>query len=299
MAVSPSQKVLFMGLGASGKTSIRSVIFDGKTTEDVADYSATINYSRSSKNLVGTAFQIFDCGGQESFISNFVGDQAEFIFSNVRLLIWVADVGDFNQVSTSKFYFDQAIEKLIDYSPEAAVFCLFHKTDLLHPDMKETLLENMQQYFIPPKPMEIHYRGTTIFDSSIFSTVGEAMRLLILQSSKVKNLYDAVQNFTQEARELTGIIVYTDDGLPILEAGNTDKIVVPANLWMSNIGEVGSAFETHKMLRSTMETDEFIFVFQKITNKLLLAGVTERVVPLHFVTTKIEQLANIVNELVP
>lgn len=299
MAVSPSQKVLFMGLGASGKSSIRTVIFEGKTTEEVADYSATINYTRSTRNLVGTAFQIFDCGGQESFISNFVGEQAEFIFSDVRLLIWVADVSDFNQVSTSKFYFDQAISKLIEYSPSAAVFCLFHKIDLLQEDMRKDLIENMRQYFVAPKAVEIHYRGTTIFDASIFNTIGEAMRLLISQSPKAKSLDDAVQNYAQQTQELSGIIVYTNDGLPIVEAGNTEKIIVPANLWMINIAQISTVFQTQKILRSTLETDEHIFVFQKINNNLLLAGVTERVVPLHFVTIKMEQLANIVNELVP
>ncbi|MFX1512869.1 MAG: ADP-ribosylation factor-like protein, partial [Promethearchaeota archaeon] len=138
-----SQKVLFMGLGASGKSSIRSVVFEGKSAEDVADYRATINYTRSQKSLVGTAFQIFDCGGQESFISNFVGGQAEFIFSDVRVLIWVVDVGNVDQVSTSKFYFDHAVNNLLKFSPGASIFCLFHKTDLLLPDMRDQLLETM------------------------------------------------------------------------------------------------------------------------------------------------------------
>jgi GTPase SAR1 family protein len=296
VAVSPSQKVVFMGLGASGKSSIRSIIFEGKKTGDVADYAATINYTRSMKNVIGTAFQIFDCGGQESFISNFVGEQAEFIFSAVRVLIWVVDVSDYNQISTSKFYFDQAVSKLIEYSPGAAIFCLFHKIDLLQPEMKAELLENMKQYFIPPRSVEIHYRGTTIFDSSIFSAIGEAMRLLIAQSSKGKSLDDAIRKFVDETQELSGLIAYTNDGLPIIEAGNADRIADPANLWRNHIEQMSGGFATQKMLRSTMETDEYIFVFQKIANKFFIAGITERVVPLQFVTIKMEQLAKIVSE---
>ncbi|MFX0116242.1 MAG: ADP-ribosylation factor-like protein [Candidatus Hodarchaeota archaeon] len=296
MAVSPSQKVVFMGLGASGKSSIRSIIFEGQKTEDVADYAATINYTRSIKNVIGTAFQIFDCGGQESFISNFVGEQAEFIFSAVRVLIWVVDIGDYNQISTSKFYFDQAVNRLVEYSPGAAIFCLFHKTDLLQPNMKEELLNNMKQYFTPPKSLEIHYRGTTIFDSTVFSAIGDAMRLLISQSSKAKSLDDAVRKFVEDTQELSGLIAYTNDGLPIIKAGNTDKVADPANLWRKNIEYMSDGFSTQKMLRSTMETDEYIFVFQKISNKFFIAGVTERVVPLQFVTIKMEQLAKIISE---
>ena len=81
MSGSAVSKILFMGLGASGKSSIRSIVFEGKSLDDVKDYNATINYTRSTRNIIDSAFQIFDCGGQESFISVFVGDQAEFIFS--------------------------------------------------------------------------------------------------------------------------------------------------------------------------------------------------------------------------
>lgn len=297
MAVSASQKVVFMGLGASGKSSIRSIIFEGKAPEDVADYKATIDYSRSTRSVVGTAFQIFDCGGQESFISNFVGEQAEFIFSNVKILIWVTDVGDFDQVSTSKFYYDQAISKLMEYSPEGIIFCLFHKTDLLQPNMKEELLENMKQYFVSPKTVKIYYRGTTIFDSSIFQTIGEAMRLLISQSSKVRSLEETVQKHVRNNQELLGMAIYTDDGLPIIEAGDTDKITMLANPWMDNIERITTDFKTRKLLRSTLETDDYIHIFQRISDKFFLMGVVERAAPLHYVMVKIDELAITVGEL--
>ncbi|MHA2272655.1 MAG: ADP-ribosylation factor-like protein [Candidatus Hodarchaeales archaeon] len=297
MAVSASQKVVFMGLGASGKSSIRSIIFEGKAPQDVADYKATIDYSRSTRSLVGTAFQIFDCGGQESFISNFVGEQAEFIFSNVKILIWVTDVGDFNQVSTSKFYYDQAISKLIEYSPDGIVFCLFHKTDLLQPNMKEQLLENMKQYFVSPKTVKIYYRGTTIFDSSIFQAIGEAMRLLISQSSKAKSLKETVHNYVRDNQELSGIAIYTDDGLPIIEAGDTDKITMLANPWMDNIEHITTDFKTRKLLRSTLETDDYILISQRISDKFFLIGVTERTTPVHYVMVKIDELVITMSEL--
>ena len=50
-------KVLFMGLGASGKSSIRSIVFEGKSLEDVKDYKATINYTRSTKNIIDSGPQ--------------------------------------------------------------------------------------------------------------------------------------------------------------------------------------------------------------------------------------------------
>ena len=298
MSVPQSQKVLLMGLGASGKSSIRSIVFEGKEPGDVAGYSATLNYVRSTKSIIGGAFQIFDCGGQESFISNFIGDQAEFIFSDVNVLIWVVDVSNVDQVSTSKFYFDHAMNRLVEFSKEATVHCLFHKVDLLLPDMKEQLLETMKQFFVTTHPINITYHGTTIFDKSVYDVFGNVLQELVSKSAKGKNVADAIQQFMLDTEELSGITVYSDEGLPIIEAGKmVDQIVVPANLWLSSSERISDEFSTSLTLKSTIETDEYIFVFQRIKEKLLLTGVAKKVAPLQYVLVKMEQLAGIVDEL--
>ncbi|MFX0123631.1 MAG: ADP-ribosylation factor-like protein [Candidatus Hodarchaeota archaeon] len=294
----PAQKVLFMGLGASGKSSIRSVVFEGKSPEDVKDYSATINYTRSTKSIIDSAFQIFDCGGQESFISVFVGEQAEFIFSDVTILVWVVDVSNFDQVSTSKFYFDHAVTRLNEFSSGAIIFCLFHKIDLLLPDMRDQVLETMKQYFIPASEIEIYYRSTSIFDKSIYLTIGEMIQKLILQSTKAKTVSEAIQEFIHQHTELSGIAVYTDDGLPVFEEGElAERIILPANLWLTNYDRIKSEFETTSTFKTTLETDDYVFVFQRIKDELLLTGIAKKVAPLHYVLVKMEQIATIVSDL--
>jgi GTPase SAR1 family protein len=287
-----------MGLGASGKSSIRSVVFEGKSPEDVKDYSATINYTRSTKNIIDSAFQIFDCGGQESFISVFVGEQAEFIFSDVTILIWVVDVSNFDQVSTSKFYFDHAVKKLSQFSSGAIIFCLFHKIDLLLPDMRDQVIETMKQYFLPVDEIEIYYRSTSIFDKSIYSTVGEMIQKLILQNTKAKTVSEAIQGFINQHSDLSGIAVYTDDGLPVFEEGElAERIVLPANLWLTNYDRIKDEFHTEETFKTTLETDDYVFVFQRIKEELLLTGIAKRVAPLQYVLVKMEQIATIVSDL--
>lgn len=294
----PAQKVLFMGLGASGKSSIRSVVFEGKSPEDVKDYSATINYTRSTKSIIDSAFQIFDCGGQESFISVFVGEQAEFIFSDVTILIWVVDVSNFDQVSTSKFYFDHAVTRLAEFSSGAIIFCLFHKLDLLLPDMREQVLETMKQYFLPVKELEIYYRATSIFDKSIYLTIGEMIQKLILQSTKAKTVSEAIQEFINQHAELSGIAIYTDDGLPVFEEGElAERIILPANLWLTNYERIRNEFETTSTFKTTLETDDYMLVFQRIKDELLLTGIAKKVAPLNYVLVKMEQIATIVSKL--
>ncbi len=295
-----SQKVLLMGLGASGKSSIRSVVFEGKSPEDVKDYNATINYTRSTKNIIDSAFQIFDCGGQESFISVFVGEQAEFIFSDVSILVWVVDVSNFDQVSTSKFYFDHAINRLNQYSPEAEVFCLVHKMDLLLPSMRGQVYETMKMYFVGKGNIKIHYRKTSIYDQSIHLAVGEMLQALILRSTKAKTVSEAIKEFIEQNTELSGIAIYTEDGLPVFEEGQlADKIILPANLWLANYDRMKGEFDTRDIFKTTLETNDYIFVFQRIQGKedLLLSGIAKRVAPLQYVIVKMDKIAGIVQNL--
>ena len=288
-----------MGLGASGKSSIRSVVFEGASPEDVKDYSATINYTRSSKSIIDSAFQIFDCGGQESFISVFVGEQAEFIFSDVTLLIWVVDVSNFDQVSTSKFYFDHAVKRLYQFSPDASIFVLCHKTDLLLPNMRDQVVETMKAYFTAKEgTFEITYRSTSIFDNSVFLVVGEMVQTIINKGTKAKTVSEAIQEFIQLNKELSGIAIYTEDGLPVFEEGTlTTKLILPANLWLTNLDRLTDEFASDVTFKTTLETNQYMFVFQKLRGELLLTGIAHKVSPLQYVLVKMDKLAGVVEEL--
>ncbi|MHA2053234.1 MAG: ADP-ribosylation factor-like protein [Candidatus Hodarchaeales archaeon] len=291
------QKILFMGLGASGKSSIRSIVFEGKSLTDVKDYNATINYTRSTKNIIDSAFQIFDCGGQESFISVFVGEQAEFIFSGVSILIWVVDVSNFDAVSTSKFYFDHAVTRLAEFSPDAVIFCLFHKMDLLLPDMREQVSEKMISFFTPEKDIETIYRPTSIYDQSVFSVVGEMIQILIRKNVKAKTVTEAIQEFVKQNVELSGIAIYSEEGLPVVEEGDlADKIILPANLLLTNYDRLSDEFGEDNF-KTTLETNDYMFVFQQMKSKLLLSGIARKVSPLQYVMVKMEQLAEILSDL--
>ena len=299
MSEKAMQKILFMGLGASGKSSIKSVVFEGKSLESVKDYNATINYTRSTKNIIDSAFQIFDCGGQESFINVFVGEQAEFIFSGVSILVWVIDVSNFDSVSTSKFYFDHAVNRLHQYSPEGVIFCLFHKVDLLLPDMRTQVAETMEGYFSTEKEITIYYRPTSIHDQSIFAVMGEIIKTILGKSLKARTVSEAIQEFIEQNKELSGVAVYSDDGLPVFEEGSdANKIILPANLWLTNYDRLSDEFNGNgNGFKTTLETSNYMFVFQQMKSGLLLSGIAHKVAPLQYVMVKMDQMAEIIDEL--
>jgi GTPase SAR1 family protein len=293
------KKLLLMGLGASGKSSIRSVAFEGKSPEDVKDYKATINYTRSMKTIISSPFEIFDCGGQESFISVFVGEQAELIFTNVSVLVWVVDLSDFDQVSTSRFYFKNAVTQLAKYSPSAIIYCLLHKMDLVLADTRPKIIDTLKDFFTPPDKIKIFYRGTSIFDKSIYSAVAEIVQALIIQSSEAKNISDVLQKFIESTEELSGIALYTEEGLPVFEEGDlAESILIPANLWLSNLDRIQDEFKTSKTYKTYLETDDLIFVCERLKSEIILTGIARKVAPLQYILIKMDEVATALKDLV-
>jgi hypothetical protein len=288
-----------MGLGASGKSSIKSVAFEGFNPEEVVDYNATINYTRSTKNIIDSSIQIFDCGGQENFISAFMGEKAEFIFTDVSIFIWVVDMSDFDQVSTSKFYFDHGIKRMLEFSPNGSVYCLFHKKDLIVPKQQDEVFKTMKQYFKTDGSIEIQYRVTSIFDRSIYNTVGEIIQTLIIKSTKALTVSEAIQDFLDQQEDLMNIIVCNEEGVPLFEEGNSSKsILFSGDLSLVVYNQMKTEFIPLDAFKLTMELDNYIFVFKKLKKELLFIGSAEKVGPSQFSIVKLDKIADNINELV-
>lgn len=63
----------------------------------------------------------------------------ELIFSEVKVMIYVFDVEKMNPEEFE--YYKKCMENLKEYSPEAFIFVLFHKTDLLDNSNKEEIIQ--------------------------------------------------------------------------------------------------------------------------------------------------------------
>lgn len=86
--------------------------------------------------LGNLALNIWDCGGQELFMENYFTSQRDQIFRNVEVLIYVFDV-ESREVEKDYQYYQSCLEALLQNSPEAKVFCLIHKMDLVHEDHRD------------------------------------------------------------------------------------------------------------------------------------------------------------------
>lgn len=73
---------------------------------------------------------------QEAFMENYFASQRDNIFRNVEVLIYVFDV-ESRELDKDMHYYQSCLEAILQNSPDARVFCLVHKMDLVQEDQRD------------------------------------------------------------------------------------------------------------------------------------------------------------------
>jgi len=141
---------------------------------------ATIDIDLSHVKFLGNlTLNLWDCGGQEAFMENYITQQRQHVFSNVGVLIYVFDV-ESRDVDREIATYIKIISELAEYSPSAKVFILVHKMDLIMSTQREAVfndrvrqvrLKTQEALARKPKiaPMvDIQPFATSIWDQSLY-----------------------------------------------------------------------------------------------------------------------------------
>jgi len=119
-----------MGKAHSGKTSMRSIIFANYLARETMRLSPTLDVEHHHVRFLGDLLlNLWDCGGQDAFYESYFERDRETIFRSVELLIYVC-------VRCG------VLEAIEESSPDARVFCLMHKMDLVAEEDREIILED-------------------------------------------------------------------------------------------------------------------------------------------------------------
>ncbi|XP_013358337.1 PREDICTED: ras-related GTP-binding protein B isoform X3 [Chinchilla lanigera] len=198
------KKVLLMGKSGSGKTSMRSIIFANYIARDTRRLGATIldrlhslqiNSSLSTYSLVDSVgstktfdvehshvrflgnlvLNLWDCGGQDIFMENYFTNQRDNIFQNVEVLIYVFDV-ESRELEKDMHYYQSCLEAILQNSPDAKIFCLVHKMDLVQEDQRDLAWSSIVYHLIPNvQQLEMNLRN--------FAEIIEADEVLLFERS--------------------------------------------------------------------------------------------------------------------
>lgn len=93
-------------------------------------------YTSDCKRIIDASLRFLS--RQEAFMENYFTSQRDNIFRNVEVLIYVFDV-ESRELDKDMHYYQSCLEAILNNSPEAKVFCLIHKMDLIQDDQRDTV----------------------------------------------------------------------------------------------------------------------------------------------------------------
>ncbi|KAH8611901.1 Ras family Ras of Complex Roc domain [Trypanosoma vivax] len=194
------EKLLLMGPAGAGKTCMRSIIFDNYLPRDTLRLGVTISLEQSRVRMLNNLYlNLWDCGGQHRYVTEYLNRQKEFIFRNVCVLLFVFDISSMSHEGSSAHgntcanwsrvemlrYFQAAIQCVRSYSPKAKVFVLLHKMDLIAPKLRQNIFESRKAEVIDyvvnsgEVATDIKFFGTSIWSNSLYLAYSDIVRSLI------------------------------------------------------------------------------------------------------------------------
>ncbi|KAI9838161.1 MAG: GTP-binding protein gtr1 [Sclerophora amabilis] len=177
---SKKKKVLLMGKSGSGKSSMRSIVFSNYVARDTRRLGATIDVEHSHVRFLGNlTLNLWDCGGQDAFVENYLNTQRHHVFSNVGVLIYVFDI-ESREFDRDLITFSAIIRALTECSPSASVFCLIHKMDLVQDSFRAKLYdERVALVQDRSENFEVTAFATSIWDQSLYRAWARIIYTLI------------------------------------------------------------------------------------------------------------------------
>lgn len=190
------KKVLLMGDAASGKSSMRAVIFKNTIPDLTSRLSTTHSYEMENYKFFGSrSLSLVDCGGQHGFMESYLTDDGEkILFAHVSALIYVFEVTKLDSAGRppelSLQYFSRCLKALGKRSPQAPVFVLIQKMDLIQPEKRQSEFDmwiKALKQICGQEDAFIAF-GTSIYEDTLYRAWSAVVRIL------VPNLSDLTRN---------------------------------------------------------------------------------------------------------
>lgn len=168
-----------------------SIIFANYLARDTTRLSPTLDVEHHHVRFLGDlVLNLWDCGGQDAFYESYFERDRETIFRGVELLIYVFDI----ESETPEKDFDHfcgVLEAIEENSPDARIFLLIHKMDLVAEEDREAILEDRKQLIeescISCGVENFQCFGTSIWDESLYKAWSEIVTNLIPNIKLLEN----------------------------------------------------------------------------------------------------------------
>lgn len=120
-------------------------------------------------------------------MENYFASQRDNIFRNVEVLIYVFDV-ESRELEKDMHYYQSCLEAILQNSPDAKIFCLIHKMDLVAEDQRQVIFEEREADLKRlSKPLECTCFRTSIWDETLYRAWSSIVYKLIPNVTALEN----------------------------------------------------------------------------------------------------------------
>ncbi|MHA1198764.1 MAG: hypothetical protein ACTSQF_05355 [Candidatus Heimdallarchaeaceae archaeon] len=98
------------------------------------------------------------------------------MFSHIKTLFFVVDASKYHDFSYTKNYFVRAIKNLSEYSPDAKLIVLSHKSDLIPKEERVKAVGVISELFEIESYPNVEIFETSIFEPSLYEAVEKAIK---------------------------------------------------------------------------------------------------------------------------
>ena len=136
---------------------------------------------------------------QDAFTETYLTSQRSHIFSSVGVLIYVFDVESRSFEGDLRTY-SAIISALTEYSPQANIFCLVHKMDLVAIEYREKVIADRHAAINERSDIftgRLKTYGTSIWDQSLYGAWGNIVNALIPDLDVIESSLRALSRETK------------------------------------------------------------------------------------------------------
>lgn len=132
-----------------------------------ARLGATIDVEQNHVRFLGDlVLNLWDCGGQDAFMDTYLSTQRSTIFQQVGVMIYVFDV-ESREENKDREYFRDCMAGLKQHSPDATIFLLIHKMDLVR-ERQQVFERKRLELVEVSEGANVSVFGTSIYDESLY-----------------------------------------------------------------------------------------------------------------------------------
>ncbi len=246
-------KILLAGLSEAGKTAVKRIFFLKQSTKEVDSLGATINYERMTMNIKNVPVTILDLGGQKVFLKRFLSGFSPFVFSSVKVFVFLIDTANKSTRNSAIQYFISCLEMLDKFSPDAKKFVFLHKNDLVrHLPNYESIHEQLKEQFQLECPsIRLSFFRTSIYKpETVIDAFGRIFELTFPQLAKSEFVDHREIGIIEEYAEKEMTVREEVQKIVQPQLGSTPQDMLPLTpIHQSNLRETQSEFLTSASAR--------------------------------------------------